>query len=204
MSKLILIFLLLPGFLFSQDRANEILDKLSQKTASYSTIEAHFTNAIISEVAGINESQKGVLYLQGDLYRLELEGQTIISDGESIWIHLIDEEEVQITEVDEEEESISPSKMFTIYQEGYEKKFVSETSNNYIIDLIPLVSSSFIKIELRISKKDMRIAGFILFDQNSGSYAYDVNLFKANQTFEEDFFQFNTTAHPNVDVIDLR
>ena len=118
MRKLLLIFLLLPSLLFSQDRANEILDKVSKKTASYSTIEAHFINTIINELAGINESQKGVLYLQGNLYRLELEDQTIISDGESNWIHLIDEEEVQIIEVDDEEESMSPSKMFTIYQEG--------------------------------------------------------------------------------------
>ena len=204
MHKLLLIFLLLPSFLFSQERANEILDKVSQKTASYSTIEAHFINTIINEKAGINESQKGVLYLQGNLYRLELEEQTIISDGESNWIHLIDEEEVQIIEVDDEEESMSPSKMFTIYQEGYKKQFVSETNSNYIIDLIPKESGSFIKIELRINKKEMRIAGFTLFDKNGGSYAYDVQLFKENQTFEQGFFQFNTSAHPNVDLIDLR
>lgn len=204
MHKLLLIFLLLPSFLFSQERANEILDKVSQKTASYSTIEAHFINTIINEKAGINESQKGVLYLQGNLYRLELEDQTIISDGESNWIHLIDEEEVQIIEVDDEEESMSPSKMFTIYQEGYKKQFVSETNSNYIIDLIPKESGSFIKIELRINKKEMRIAGFTLFDKNGGSYAYDVKLFKENQIFEKGFFQFNTSAHPNVDLIDLR
>ena len=204
MRKLLLIFLLLPSFLFSQDRANEILNKVSQKTASYSSIEAHFINTIINEKAGINESQNGVLYLQGNLYRLELEEQTIISDGESNWIHLIDEEEVQITEIDEEEESMSPSKMFTIYQEGYKNQFVSETNSNYIIDLIPIESGSFIKIELRINKKEMRIAGFTLFDKNGGSYAYDVQLFKENQTFEQGFFQFNTSAHPNVDLIDLR
>ena len=204
MHKLLLFFLLLPSFLFSQERANEILDKVSQKTASYSTIEAHFINTIINEKAGINESQKGVLYLQGNLYRLELEDQTIISDGESNWIHLIDEEEVQIIEVDDEEESMSPSKMFTIYQEGDKKQFVSETNSNYIIDLIPKESGSFIKIELRINKKEMRIAGFTLFDKNGGSYAYDVKLFKENQTFEQGFFQFNASAHPNVDLIDLR
>ena len=204
MRKVLLILLLLPSFLFSQERANEILDKVSQKTASYSTIEAHFINTIINEKAGINESQKGVLYLQGNLYRLELEDQTIISDGESNWIHLIDEEEVQIIEVDDEEESMSPSKMFTIYQEGYKKQFVSETNSNYIIDLIPKESGSFIKIELRINKKEMRIAGFTLFDKNGGSYAYDVKLFKENQIFEKGFFQFNTSAHPNVDLIDLR
>ena len=204
MRKLLYIFLLLPSFIFSQDRANEILDKVSQKTASYSNIEAHFTNSINSEIAGINESQKGVLFLQGDLYRLELEDQTIISDGESNWIYLIDEKEVQITEVEDEEESMNPSNMFSIYKEGYKNQFVSETINNYIIDLIPEERSSFIKIELRISKKEMRIAGFTLFDKNGGRYAYDLQLFKVNQKFEEGFFQFNTSAHPNVDIIDLR
>ena len=145
-----------------------------------------------------------MLYLQGNLYRLELDDQTIISDGESNWIHLIDEKEVQIIDVDEEEESMSPSKMFTIYQEGYKNQFVSETSSNYVIDLIPKESGSFIKIELRINKKEMRIAGFTLFDKNGGTYAYDVQLFKENQIFEQGFFQFNTSAHPDVDLIDLR
>ena len=70
--------------------------------------------------------------------------------------------------------------------------------------MIPEESGSFIKIEIHINKKEMRISSFTLFDKNGGSYAYDVNLFKANQTFDEGFFQFNPGAHPNVDVIDLR
>lgn len=204
MHKILFIFLVFPSFLFSQDRADEILNKVSKKTASYSNIEAHFTNTIISKAADINESQKGVLFLQGDLYRLELKEQTIISNGESNWIHLIDENEVQITEVDEEEESMNPSKMFTIYQEGYKTQFVSENSDLYIIDLIPEESGSFIKVELRINKKEARIDGFTLFDKNGGKYTYDVNLFKVNQSFDNDFFQFNYNEHPNVDVIDLR
>ena len=161
-------------------------------------------NTIFSELAGINETQKGVLYLKGDQYRLELEGQTIISDGENNWIHLIDEEEVQIVEIDEEEENMSPSKMFTIYQEGYKNYFDSETTNYYIINLIPKETGSFIKIVLRINKKEMRIAGFTLYDKNGGKYTYDVQLFEVNQLFEKDFFQFNYNEHPNVDIIDLR
>ena len=204
MYKIFFIFLLIPSFLHSQERANEILEKVSRKTASYSNVEAHFTNTIINEHAGIKESQNGILYLQGDLYRLELNEQTIISDGESNWIHLIDEKEVQIIEIDEEEESINPSKMFTIYQEGFNNKFVSENSNIYIIDLIPKESGSFIKIELRISKKGMRIAGSTLFDKNGGSYDYNINIFKENQTFKEDLFKFKISEHPQVDVIDLR
>ena len=202
--RLAVSLLILPSLVFAQDRAKNILDAVSQKTASYSSIEAHFTNTIISQAAGINESQEGVLYLQGELYRLELEGQTILSDGETNWIHLIDEEEVQITEIDEEEEVISPSKMFTIYQEGYKYQFVSENNTQYIIDLFPEESGSFTKIELRIDKIKTHITGFTLYDKNGNEYSYDISQFTPNKSFHDVFFQFNSTEYPNVDVIDLR
>ena len=204
MRKLLFILLIFPTLLTAQNRAKDILDKVSQKTASYQTIEAHFINSIISEAAGINENQKGTLYLQGDLYRLEMQGQTIISDGETNWIHLIEEEEVQIIEIDEEEEIISPSKMFTIYQEGYKYHFVEEKNNQYIIDLFPEKSDSFTKIELRIDREKMHIIGFTLFDKSGNQYAYDVNQFIPNKKFETNFFQFDASQHPNMDVIDLR
>ncbi|MBC8464208.1 MAG: outer membrane lipoprotein carrier protein LolA [Bacteroidetes bacterium] len=204
MRKLLFILLIFPTLLTAQNSAKDILDKVSQKTASYQTIEAHFINSIISEAAGINESQKGTLYLQGDLYRLEMQGQTIISDGETNWIHLIEEEEVQIMEIDEEEEIISPSKMFTIYQEGYTYQFVEEKNNQFIIDLFPEKSGSFTKIELRVDKEKMHIIGFTLFDKSGNQYAYDVNQFIPNKKFEKNFFQFDASQHPNVDVIDLR
>lgn len=204
LKQIALSILIIPNLLFAQDRAKSILDEVSKKTASYSTIEAHFTNTIVSKAAGINESQEGILYLQEDLYRLELKGQTIISDGETSWIHLIDEEEVQITEIDDEEETISPSKMFTIYQEGYKYQFVTEKSQEYIIDLFPEVSGSFTKIELRINKAKMHIVGFTLYDKSGNEYSYDVKQFVPNKTFAADFFQFNAELHPEVEVIDLR
>ncbi|MDB0007404.1 hypothetical protein N9E30_05570, partial [Flavobacteriales bacterium] len=67
MKKLILFSILLPLFSLGQDeRAKSILDKLSEKTSAYSSIEAHFTNNFSSTVADIDESQSGIIYLQGD------------------------------------------------------------------------------------------------------------------------------------------
>ena len=204
MRTLITLLIFLPTALLAQDRAKDILDNVSQKTSSYSTIEAHFTNSIVSKAAGINESQKGTLFLQGDFYRLEMESQTLISDGENNWIHLLDEKEVQIIEIDEDEENITPSKMFTLYQDGYRYQFISETSSDFLIDLIPEESGSFIKIELKINKQEMRVSSFIIHDKNGGQYSYVISLFKANQVFDQKLFTFDPLAHPGVDVIDLR
>lgn len=206
MRNLLFTLFLTPLFTFAQDdKATAILNEVSATTAAYSTIEARFTNSIQSKAAGINESQEGVLYLEGDFYRIEMDGQSIISDGETNWIFLQDEQEVQITEIDEDdEEQISPSKMFTLYQEGYKYKYKKETADQHIIDLFPEVDNSFKKIELRINKKELHVAGFTLFDKNGNEYDYTVKSFLTNEDFPPSFFQFDAAQYPGVDVIDLR
>ena len=119
MKKSILILIFFPFFIFAQNnKAKIILDELSKKTKSYSSIKAKFTNTFSSTITDLNESQSGTIYLKDNSYKLELESQIIISDGETNWIYLIDEEEVNITEIDDEENELNPSKILTIYEDG--------------------------------------------------------------------------------------
>ena len=67
------------------------------KTKSYSSIKAEFTNTFSNTITDLNESQSGTIYLKENAYKLELESQIIISDGETNWIYLIDEEEIKST-----------------------------------------------------------------------------------------------------------
>ena len=205
MNKLFLLLLILPSILFAQDpKAKQILDELSDKTKAYTSIEAKFTNTFSSTVTDINESQSGKLYLMDDAYRLEMEGQTIICDGETNWIYLEDEEEVNITERDDEENELNPSKIFTIYEQGYKYKFVKEDQKSYHIDLFPKESGPFSKVELFINKSKMQISSFNMIDKQGSHYKYVIDSFITNQKIEKDFFVFKVSDHPNVDVIDLR
>ena len=96
MKKILILILLFPEILFCQNLAEDILRNVSQKTSGYKNIEAHFTNTIINESANLNISDKGVLFIKDDSYRIEMKNQKIISDGQTNWIHLIEENEVQI------------------------------------------------------------------------------------------------------------
>ncbi len=205
MKKLVLFSIILPILSFGQDqRAKSILDKLSEKTSAYSSIEAHFTNNFSSPVADFNESQSGKIYLQGDAFKLELDAQTITSDGETVWIHLIDEEEVTISEEDEDENEISPTKIFTIYEKGYKYQFVKEDSKNYHINLFPEESGAFTKIELYIDKLKMEISSFVMFDKQGSFYSYIINSLTTNKKFDSSFFQFDVSKYPDVEVVDFR
>ena len=205
MKKSILILICYPFFIFSQDnKAKSILDLLSNKTKSYSSIKAEFTNTFSNTITDLNESQSGTIYLKENAYKLELESQIIISDGETNWIYLIDEKEVNITEIDDEENELNPSKIFTIYEDGYNYKFINEGSNVYQINLIPKESSPFSKVELFINKHKMQISSFNMIDKQGSNYKYTIDSFETNIEFNNDFFIFNTKEYPEVEVIDLR
>ena len=205
MKKLFFLLLMLPCILVAQDqKAKSILDQLSKKTKSYTSIEAKFTNTFSSTVTDINEKQSGTLFLKDDSYRLEMEAQTIICDGETNWIYLEDEEEVNITEIDDEENELNPSKIFTIYENGYKYKFVKEDNKNYQIDLFPNESGPFLKVELFIDKTKMQISSFTMIDKQGSQYKYDIDSFITNKEMSNDFFVFKTADYPNVDIIDLR
>lgn len=204
MNKIITVMCLLPLFVFSQDdRAKSILNQLSAKTSSYSSIEAHFINTFVSQEAGVNEKQEGVLYIKENAYRLEMEAQTIISDGETNWIYLKDDQEVNITDSDEEED-FNPSKIFTIYENDYKFKFIKEEAQKYYIELYPKTEGMFSKMEMVISKTKMEVQSLTMFDKNNSQYSYLISKFITNQEFNKGFFQFNTSDNPDVDVIDLR
>lgn len=205
MKKLIYLMFLFPCVIFAQDqKAKTILDQLSNKTKSYTSIKAKFTNTFSSTVTDINESQSGTLYLKGDAYRLEMEAQTIICDGETNWIYLPNDEEVNITEIDDEENELNPSKIFTIYENGYKYKFVREDGKNYHIDLFPEESGPFTKVELFINKSKMQISSFTMIDKQGSHFKYVIDSFVTNKEMNNDFFMFKTSDYPNVDVIDLR
>ena len=196
---------MLSLFIFSQDnKAKSILDLLSKKTKSYSSIKAEFTNTFSNTITDLNESQSGTIYLKENAYKLELESQIIISDGETNWIYLIDEKEVNIAEIDDEENELNPSKIFTLYEDGYNYKFINEDSKLYHINLIPKETSPFSKVELFINKDKMQINSFILIDKQGSNYKYVIDSFETDIEFNKDFFIFNAKEYPEVDVIDLR
>ena len=193
--------------LFAQDQvAKDILEKLSATTKSYKNMTVDFDFIFKNENQNINEIQKGVLVLQEEMFRLEMDEQIIINDGESQWIYLSDMNEVQIMEHDPKEEMMSPNKLFTIYEEGYKYSYLGTESeknkNLQIIDLFPEESGAFVKITLAVDTAKNQLRKITILDKNGGTYTYLVTNFKSNTNISP--FIFNTDDYDGVEVIDLR
>jgi len=193
--------------LFAQDQvAKDVLDRLSATTKSYKNMTVDFDFIFENKNQNINEKQKGILVLQEEMFRLEMEEQIIINDGESQWIYLTDMNEVQIMEHDPEEQMMSPNKLFTIYEEGYKYSYVGGNSEKgkrlQIIDLFPKESGAFMKITLAVDAAKNQLHKITILDKNGGTYSYLVSSFKSNTNVAP--FTFNTHDYPGVEIIDLR
>ena len=208
MTKLFTTLLIAFGTtLFAQDQvAKDVLDRLSATTKSYKNMTVGFDFIFENKNQNINEKQKGILVLQEEMFRLEMEEQIIINDGESQWIYLTDMNEVQIMEHDPEEQMMSPNKLFTIYEEGYKYNYVGAEAEKgkrlQIIDLFPEESGAFMKITLAVDAAKNQLHKITMHDKNGGTYAYLVTNFKSNTAIAP--FIFNTVDYPGVEVIDLR
>ncbi|MEZ5045403.1 MAG: outer membrane lipoprotein carrier protein LolA [Chitinophagaceae bacterium] len=212
MQKLFILFLLIfsthSGF--SQDaKAKKILDDVSKKVKLLKTLKANFTITIAGPKTKA-QSKKGTVYMKGDKYRVSISGQEIFCDTKNVHTYMKETNEVQISSFDPNENSFTPSKLFTnFYDKEYSYKFIGETKFNgknvFVILLTPTnKAKQFSKIELMVDKASNIVAGGKLYEKNGNVYSYTINNYAANPAIQDAIFVFDSKKYPNVEVIDLR
>ena len=211
-SLIILILTIATTFsgLAQQDqKAKGILDKLSAKTKAYKTIKAEFKFTLRNKAEGINESQSGKIQIKGNKYSLSISGQNVISDGKDVYTVLKDAEEVQINSIpddEEEEDAISPTSIFTLYETGFKYKYVKEDKGMHIINLYPknAEDKEFHRIALYINKAKNEISKVRIYGKDGSKTIYSITTFTANNTIPDSHFTFNKSKYPNYEIVDLR
>lgn len=196
------------AFAQKDKKATRILDAVIAKTEAQKTIEVDFTYTMKNPEAGIDESKSGILQIMGDSYRLDISEQIVISDGETMWTLLIEDEEVMINEVEEDANAITPSNLLNSYSDNYKSKFLKEESYKgitaEIIELTPLKGRNFTKIHVIIDKAKKQILSFSIFDKNGSTYSYIINKYNSNKDIPASAFTFIEADYPNFEIVDMR
>ena len=128
MKKSIIVFfsILVSITAFPQSKkAKAIIEEITEKTQSYKSVEFEFTFTYEDPSNGDDVSESGKLIISGDKYILNIEGQKVICDGKTIWTYIEDAWEVQINSIEEDDGSITPSKLLTTYNEEYKARLVN-------------------------------------------------------------------------------
>lgn len=190
-------------------RASEILEQVTEKTKSYNSIEMEFDYRMENPNANINELTQGKVLVSGDKYRLDIAGQLVITDGETIWTVIEDAGEVQINEVFEDDDSFSPTKILSDYSEDYKSKLdpkVEELNGMgvYLLELMPKEEKTFQNVNLFIKRDEMQPYRMEIYDYNGSVYTYTITSFKTDVGVSDSDFTFSEDEFPDFDVIDMR
>jgi len=203
-----IVLLLLAPYAYSQTdvEAKKILDDFSNKIQSHKSMQADFVFSLENTEEDMLDSFEGSILLKKEKYKMIVMGMESYFDGKTMWSFLPDIEEVTIHEPDDEDDFMfNPATIFNIYKEGYNVELSSEKEGNYLISMYPdLKNQNYSKIDVCIIKKSLQLLSVKYYGNDGNDYFVNIKAFKTNQNLADSVFVFNTTDHPNVEVIDLR
>jgi len=206
-----LCMLALPLFAQEQSdpKATALLQKIEKKYEAYQSLSADFK--LIIEVPGEDrQEQQGRMVQQGNSYFIDLPDRQIYCDGQSVWLYLKEEKEVQINDAEEEDGIASPRDFLRVYASdeyvyALANEFVEKGRSVQQIVFKPKDRDSDIsKIRLTIDKNSLEILQVRTFYKDGTRVALVMSSLSANKTYPAEIFRWQKNNCPDCYVEDLR
>lgn len=198
-----------PALAQTDAKAKTVLENVSKKINGLKSLKANFALHLMSANGKTKQTKKGTFYMKGPKYRVALGDQEIICDNKTVWTYVKAANEVQVSNYNPNEQTISPTKLFTnFYDKEYKYRYMGNKSFNGksvdMIELLPVVQGKqFSKVELAVDKTNTIVGGNV-FEKNGNQYRYEVSGFTPNAAVNDALFSFDTKQYPGVEVVDLR
>lgn len=198
------------GFGQQDPEAEPYLDKIAQNLDPGHTIQIDFNYLREDLQDKTNIEGEGILYLNGDKYKLEMDEFIIYFDGEKQYSLNLDIEEVYISIPDPEDKEFMFSDPITLlrnYKEEFKYMYMGTSSLQGIdaakIQLNPKeLGGPYALLDLYVSAAKQLKAIQVRHKDGILYTMIVTNFLKIDQPADS-FFQFSSANYPNVDVIDL-
>ncbi|HEY9185975.1 MAG TPA: outer membrane lipoprotein carrier protein LolA [Salegentibacter sp.] len=185
----------------NSEKADELLKEVSSKVKAYDNMVIDFKYSLENTAENVKQETRGDVSIKGEKYLLNLMGTTQMFDGKKIYTIIPEDEEINIsTYVEEDENNITPSKMFSFYEEGYNYEW--DTAQNVkgrqiqYIKLTPKDSNAEVKnILLGIDSQTKHIYNLIQTQDNDTKITITVKSFKTNQPLSQNLFTFDEARY---------
>jgi outer membrane lipoprotein carrier protein len=199
-------------FCFSQvsdPAAKKILDQASAKIKSYKSIQAVFTLQLQDAQGASQGTKKGNVNMKGSKYFVLITGQEIYCDGKTIWTYDKSANEVTITKVDPNSNTLSPQKLISnfydkdfLYKMNGEQKMGGKTVVE--IEMTPIdKTQNFHKIYLYVDTKSHLVTSGKMLDKSGNKYIYTINSLNGTANLSDGSFVFDKAKHPGVEEVNL-
>lgn len=206
--RIALIALLLAPASVLADDAQDILARVRKKYDSVTDATLKFTQEVRFPLAGINQRVEGKLQLKKtNKYRVELEGQTIVTDGQTVWSYAVATNQVLIDDFKLNERILSPERLLTAAPGEYTSRVVGNerigTTETVVLALTPKSEASPVRsLRFWVDEHTSLVKQVMLVDVNGRETQYTVRDIDINTGLEDGRFVFDIPE--GVEVVDLR
>jgi outer membrane lipoprotein carrier protein len=209
--SLLLIATIFVNVVFAQS-SKDILDKLSAKAKTFTSITSDFTMSLKDVKSGTNKTQNGSVKVKGQKYSLVLPDFEIFCDGTTVWTYSKDDNSCTIDNLEDVKDgSFDPSEMFTIWEKDFkhEMKNTNATADGiscYEIHLYPNnpKGKAYHTIVMYVDKAKNEVSKIVVKMREGGEVSYKVKNFKTNGAVTDNDFKFDKSKKPGVELVDNR
>jgi outer membrane lipoprotein-sorting protein len=189
-------------------KAQGILDRLSTKMKGMKSFYIEFSASVKNTTTGTNENEIGKGWVKGNKFYASYGDNTMICNGIKTWTIVKDEHSVYESDANtNDEESINPKKLMTIWETGFKNKYDHEDKLNgqavHVINLYPKVpaKAEYHTIVLYISKTENELLKASMKAKDGTVMTYVVTKFTANPEIDDTKFVFDKKKYPGYPVI---
>ena len=199
----LLITIILSATAFAQGdaKSEQLLDVVSEKMNSYENIYVEFNYKLHNAEENVNQETRGNVAMKGDLYNVNFLGVNQLFDGKKVYTIISEDEEVNVSDADADDEAtLTPSKFFSFYKNGFTYSWdILENMNGrkiQFVKLIPIDSNSEISsVLLGVDVKTNHIYRLIETGNNSTVTILTITKFKTDQPLSSKLFLFDEAKY---------
>lgn len=190
--------------------AQAILEQTAQAYEQSDGIKADFAIHSVIPQQNISESFEGVIEMKGDKFKLETPDMITWYNGETQWVYLTRNGEVNVsTPAGDELLLANPAVLLRQYKKGFAVQYkgtstTRQAKSAYDITLTPQKKSDILQVDLQIEKTSHIPAAITITDKNGATASIHVSKWETGKHQPDSFFSFNESDYPETEIIDLR
>ena len=210
--RIFIVFICLSTFLtYSQEKsAKDILDKSLAAFTNAGGIKVSFSFTLKDTKNKVNETFNGNISLKNDKFFLETPELLAWYNGVNQWMYMKDGDEVNLLKPDENDDSqlLNPVAILSLYKKGFNYKYTGEKTIDkkkiQEVELIPQKKNDWEKVTVQIDSSTNLPSDILVKYKNGTSNSIKIVKYQTKLSFSDDFFSFDKSKYPHVEVIDLR
>ena len=145
-------------------RAAAVLDAMGNRYKTMKSFQASFNYG-----TGASQGQAGQVVTKNGKFKLTMAGQEVYNDGKTLATYVKETNEVNLSNY-EPSEDLNPAKIYTLYQRGYNYRYVGEKKmGNTTVETVELIpqnkAAKVANVKISVNKADKSIKGWEITDK---------------------------------------